>query len=237
MRAVALIPAHNEADHLVATLAAVTGVVGVIGVIVVDDASHDATEQLALEAGAIVGRLERRQRKSHGKGAALNHAIKILGEQEPFGSLDTLDAVLLLDADLGESAEQAAVLLSALEEKAADMAIACFPPANGNVGLGKVKRLAHSTILELGGFETQAPLSGQRALTTDCLKAVLPFADGFGVEVAMTVRALRANKRLVEVPTTMKHRASDNSLQGYLHRGRQYLDVARTARKLYQSFY
>ena len=227
MRVAALIPARNEADRIAATVLAVSCLESVVGCIVIDDASRDETERCAREAGAVVGRLPFNQ----GKGAALNHGCKMLETLAPFGPLESLDAVLLIDADLASSAEQAVVLVSALGE-GVDMAIAGFPPAAGKAGFGMVKSLAHQAILELGGFDAQSPLSGQRALTIPCLKAVRPFADGFGVEVDMSIRALWAGMYLVEVPTTMTHRASGSNLRGFMHRGRQFFDVDRTVRKL-----
>lgn len=226
MRVVALIPARNEADRITQTLQALYALDHLVGCIVVDDASRDATGKRAQEAGALVARLPFHQ----GKGAALNHACEMLEVLKPFGPLDSLDAVLLIDADLASSAQQAETLIAALQE--ADMAIAGFPPAVGKAGFGMVKSLAHDAILEMGGFEAQSPLSGQRALTIPCLKAVHPFAEGFGVEVTMSIRALWAQMRLVEVPTTMTHRASGRTLRGFIHRGRQLLDVERAIRKL-----
>ena len=227
MRVVALIPAHNEADRIAATVVSAGSLDGVVGVIVVDDASRDETRKHALEAGAVVARLPYHQ----GKGAALEHAAALLAELTPFGPMESLDAVILIDADLASSTHQASVLLAALKN-GADMAIAILPPPNSKVGFGRVKKLAHETILELGGFDAQAPLSGQRALTIPCLKAVRPFAQDFGVELAMTVRALWAGMQLIEVPTTMAHRSSGNTVRGFLHRFHQYLDVAQTAREL-----
>jgi hypothetical protein len=41
------------------------------------------------------------------------------------------------------------------------------------------------------------------------------------------VRVVRAGGRVVEVPTTMSHAATGRDLAGFLHRGRQFLSVAR----------
>ena len=227
MRAVALMPARNEADLIATTVSAVLSLDSVVGVIVIDDASDDETQQRAEEAGALVRRLACHQ----GKGTTLEHACNMLEILAPFGALESLDAILLLDADLGSTAAQAAALLSALED-GADLAIADFSPAAKKAGFGLVKSLARKAILELGGFEARSPLSGQRALSPKCLKMVRPFAPGFGIEVAMSIKALWAGMRLVEVPTTMTHRASGRTLRGFLHRGRQYFDVLRTVRSL-----
>jgi glycosyltransferase involved in cell wall biosynthesis len=231
MRAVALIPAHNEADMIETTLSALGSLPQIAGIIVADDASSDETASCAERAGAVCSRLAFQQ----GKGAALEHACALLTEQLPFGPLENIDAVLLIDADVGTSAAQATTLLEALAA-GYDMAIAGFPAPTKKAGFGIVKRRARATILKLGGFEASWPLSGQRALSLACLKAVRPFASNFGVELALSVRALWAGMRLIELPTTMTHRASDRSLQGFVHRGRQYLDVSKTARTLRREF-
>ncbi|MCL2819182.1 MAG: glycosyltransferase family 2 protein, partial [Actinomycetia bacterium] len=80
-------------------------------------------------------------------------------------------------------------------------------------------------------FVSQAPLSGQRALTRECLDTVLPFASGYGAEVVLTIRALQAGFRVLEVPTTMHHAATGRDLAGFIHRGKQFVDVWIALRK------
>ena len=59
---------------------------------------------------------------------------------------------------------------------------------------------------------------------------MLPFAPGFGMETAMTIDALRAGLRLVEVELPLEHRATGRTPAGFLHRARQLRDVMRAAR-------
>jgi glucosyl-3-phosphoglycerate synthase len=47
------------------------------------------------------------------------------------------------------------------------------------------------------------------------------------VEVAMTMDALRAGLRVVEVEVDLRHAATGRDLAGFLHRGRQARAVAR----------
>ncbi|MDI6844336.1 MAG: glycosyltransferase family 2 protein [Anaerosomatales bacterium] len=216
MRAAVVIPACNAENTIGATVRAAAAIEGVAQVIVVDDGSTDATARLAEEAGASAIRLAR----NRGKGAALNEGIRRL---DP----DT-EAVVLLDADLGETAVEAAKLLRPLADAAADLAIAVLPSPPRSGGIGLVKRTARWGIRRLSGYDATAPLSGQRALTRQALDAVTPFASGFGVEVAMTVRAARAGLRIVEVPVAMTHRATGRDFAGFAHRGKQFVDVVRT---------
>lgn len=208
-----LIPAYNEGERIAATVLAARTITGVTRVVVVDDSSSDDTAQLAEEAGAKVIRLW----SNVGKGAALEAGA---------ARIENADIVLLLDGDLGETAAQGALLLEPVLAGTTDMAIAGFPRPSGKAGFGFVKGLARWGIRTMGGgWESQAPLSGQRALTGECLAAVRPFATGYGVEVALTVRALRAGLRLVEVPTTMTHAATGRDVRGFIHRGRQFVHV------------
>ena len=211
---VALIPAHNEEMRIVQTIKAVQGIPGVSRVVVIDDGSRDETAQLAVDAGARVIRAYR----NVGKGPALEHAAK---------QHEDADIVLLLDADLAETATQAHLLLEPVLSDEVDMAIARFPKPAGKAGFGLVKGLARFEIRRAGGKDNdfEAPLSGQRAVTRECLDSIRPFARGYGVEVMLTVRALRAGYRVAEVPTTMTHAATGRNLKGFLHRGKQFRDV------------
>jgi hypothetical protein len=56
---------------------------------------------------------------------------------------------------------------------------------------------------------------------------VLPFAHGFGMEMGMTIDAVRAGHSVVEVELDLDHRATGRTLGGFLHRGRQLVDFVR----------
>lgn len=214
MRVSVLIPARNEADRIADTVVAALGIPGVTQCVVIDDASADDTALIAEQAGAKVVRLV----NNVGKGAALEAGASRVADS---------DVILLLDGDLAGTASQGALLLEPLSQGLADMAVAGFPRPEGKAGFGLVKRLARFGISTMGGgFIANAPLSGQRALTRACLDAVRPFATGYGVEVALTIRALRAGLRVIEVPTTMSHAATGRDLKGFIHRGRQFVHVS-----------
>jgi glucosyl-3-phosphoglycerate synthase len=109
----------------------------------------------------------------------------------------------------------------------ADLAIADLPPQQGAGGFGLAMGLARQGMARVTGRRMSEPLSGQRAIRWEALPAVLPFAPGFGVEVAMTMDALRAGLRVVEVEADLRHAATGKDLAGVLHRGRQARAVAR----------
>lgn len=215
MRVVVLIPAHDEADRIADTVLAARDVAGVDEVVVVDDGSSDDTASRAGSAGARVVRLAR----NIGKGAALDAGLASLDGRP--------DVLLLLDADLGASASEAAALLRPVADGSADMTIARFPRPAGKAGFGLVKGLARWGIARLGGgLRVSAPLSGQRALGAAAIRTAAPFAFGYGVEVALTVRAARAGLRVLEVETNMEHAATGRDAAGFAHRGRQFAHVA-----------
>lgn len=222
MTVVTLIPAHDEAERIVATVETTAGVPGVDTVLVVDDGSSDGTAALAEAAGARVLRLP----VNVGKGAALDAGYALVR--------DEADVLLLLDGDLGATAAEATSLLGPVTRGEADMTIATFPKPTGKAGFGLVKGLARAGIRALGSrrFSPAAPLSGQRALNRRALDASTPFAFGYGVEVALTVRALRAGLRVIEVPTTMAHATTGRDAAGFAHRGRQFAHVARALARL-----
>jgi hypothetical protein len=179
----------------------------------------------AESAGAEVLRLL----TNNGKGAALDAGLANVREDA--------DVLLLLDGDLGSTASQGSLLLQPVLRGEADMTIAAFPKPRIKAGFGLVKGLARVGIRTLGGragraFEATAPLSGQRAMTRACWERVTPFAFGYGVEVALTVRALRGDQRVAEVTTTMGHAATGRDVAGFAHRGRQFVDVAGTLVRL-----
>jgi glycosyltransferase involved in cell wall biosynthesis len=213
-RVVALVPAHDEGDLVGATVRSLASLPVVEEVVVIDDGSLDGTAAVALAAGATVLRIPQRI----GKGGALEGALR---------RLPPADVWLLADADLGETAVCLEPVLAAVVEGGADLAVALLPPQVGG-GLGSVRRFAARAIALLSGFEAEQPLSGQRAVRGDALARCRPLAHGFGVETAMTIDAVRAGLRVLEVPAPgLSHRSSGRSLAGFAHRGRQGLDIAR----------
>jgi hypothetical protein len=94
-------------------------------------------------------------------------------------------------------------------------------------GFGIALGVARWAVKHLTGLELAAPLSGQRALRGQVLPAVTPFAQGFGMETAMTVDAHRAGFSVVELELDLEHRPTGRTLRGFAHRARQLLDIVR----------
>jgi hypothetical protein len=94
-------------------------------------------------------------------------------------------------------------------------------------GFGVALRFARWAIHDRCGFTANAPISGQRAMRIEVLRATLPFADGWGMEVGMTIDAVRAGFRISEIDLDLAHRATGLTVRGFLHRASQLRDFAR----------
>jgi Glycosyl transferase family 2 len=94
-------------------------------------------------------------------------------------------------------------------------------------GFGLVVGLARWGVRRLTGRTLAAPLSGQRAMRRPVWERVGGPEGGFGAETGFDIDALRAGFRVLEVPTAMAHAATGRDLRGFLHRGRQFVAVAR----------
>jgi len=219
-----ILAAHNEADRIAATLAALERAFEGARVFVSDDGSTDGTATIARDAGATVVSSE----TVIGKGGAMTRAAHRLLEHldaEPDGA-DPV--VVLCDGDLGDSAARLSPLAHAVAGREADLAVAAFARRVGG-GFGLALGYARRAINRRCGLQTGAPISGQRAMRASTLRALLPFAHGFGMEVGMTIDAVRAGLRVVEVEIDLAHRPTGKTLGGFLHRGRQLLDIMRAS--------
>jgi glycosyltransferase involved in cell wall biosynthesis len=216
-RLAVVVAARNEADRIGATVAALRSTFPGAALWVADDASTDGTAELAMRAGAqVVSR-----GRPHGKGANMTAASEAALSAEPPPEL-----VLLCDGDLGLSAGRLAPLVEAVEHGECDLAVAAFSSRVGG-GFGLALRFARWAIRRLCGAETAAPISGQRAMKTEALLETLPFADGYGMEIGMTVDAVRAGFVLGEQELDLQHRSTGRTVSGFSHRAVQLRDFAR----------
>jgi glycosyltransferase involved in cell wall biosynthesis len=216
----AIVAARNEADRIGATVQALQAAFPGARVWVADDASEDGTAEAALAAGAeVVSR-----GRPHGKGANVSAAAE--------GALSVAVPpryVLLCDGDLGASAAQLAPLVEAVRRGECDLAVASFARRVGG-GFGFALGFARWAIRRRCGLKTEAPISGQRALRAEVLRTALPFAPSYGMEIGMTIDAVRAGYELREYELDLEHRATGRNLAGFLHRARQLRDFARVYR-------
>lgn len=212
-RVVALVAAFDEEESIARTVKALAGIDSISEVVVIADGSTDRTAEDAVGVGARVLVASRRL----GKGHAIDSAL------DPVGPADVY---LLVDGDVGETAAETSALLEEVLAGRLDLAVGVLPPLEGG-GFGLVKAFSRWAIRTISGFDPEAPLSGQRAVTRESLQACRPLASGFGLETAMTIDAVRLGYRVGEVPVDMRHRPTGRTLAGFAHRASQGLDILR----------
>lgn len=211
-----VVAARDEADRVGETVAALRQAFPKAAIWLADDASTDGTAEVAMAAGArVVSR-----RRPHGKGGNVTAAA-----EAALSDGSSPEMILLCDADLAWSAAALGPLVEAVERSECDLAIAAFGQRVGG-GFGVALGFARWAVRRLCGFEARAPISGQRAMRVEVLHATLPFARGYGMEIGMTVDAVRAGYRVGEYELDLTHRATGRDLRGFFHRGRQLLDFA-----------
>jgi glycosyltransferase involved in cell wall biosynthesis len=212
-----IVAARNEADRVGETVKALRAAFPAAAIWVADDASTDGTADLAMAAGAqVVSR-----GKPHGKGANVTAAAEAVLSASPLPGL-----ILLCDGDLGASAGHLAPLVEAVQRGECALAVAVFARRVGG-GFGLALGFAGWAIRRHCGFDARAPISGQRALRIETLRTTLPFAPGFGMEIGMTVDAVRAGYRVGEYEIDLEHRATGRTAAGFRHRAVQLRDFVR----------
>jgi glycosyltransferase involved in cell wall biosynthesis len=216
---VIIVAARDEADRIVATIEALEEAFPGARIVLADDASTDGTSDLALSRGAEV--ISRRRR--HGKGGSMTAAAATVA---PLAELGDPPVFLLCDGDLGASARELPRLVAAIDTGECDLAVAAFARRVGG-GFGIALRVARWAIEQRCGYRAGAAISGQRAMRADVLRAVMPFAAGYGMETGMTIDAVRAGYRVREIELDLEHRATGRTLRGFAHRARQLADFGR----------
>jgi glycosyltransferase involved in cell wall biosynthesis len=212
-----IVAARNEADRIGLTVDGLTRAFPGAEIWVADDASGDGTAEVALTHGArVVSR-----GRPHGKGANVTAAARAAlgGAGEP-------ELALVCDGDLGDSAAQLGGLVEAVASGDCELAVGAFRHRVGG-GFGIALQFARWAIRSRCGYEAGAPISGQRAMRGQVLRELLPFAHGYGMEIGMTIDAVRAGYEVAELELELEHRATGRSLAGFAHRGRQLRDFAR----------
>jgi glycosyltransferase involved in cell wall biosynthesis len=211
-----IVSAYQEAERLPATLRALRTAFPGARVVVADDGSTDTTVELAREAGVEVIEAGRTIGKGGAMTLAAEHVLADVSSGDP-------PLFVLCDGDLGETARELPALADAVRAGSCDLAIAKFARRVGG-GFGIALGFSRWATRRRGGVELEAPISGQRAMGADVLRAVLPFAPRFGMETAMNIDAARAGFRITEVELNLTHRATGRTLGGFLHRARQLAD-------------
>lgn len=212
-----IIPAYNEEEKIADTINAIKSAADV-NIIVVDDKSTDNTVQIVKELDVEVVEMPVNGGKGKAVKAGLEHSkAHIKG---------------LIDADLGTTASEVEKLIEPILLDRADFTIARFGKARRKGGFGLVKGLAAWGVKKFTGEEITTTLSGQRIYRREVIDSIEYIPDDFGIEIAMTVYALKNGYRLEEVDVDMTHSETGRNLAGFKHRGKQFYDILKTIIKL-----
>jgi glycosyltransferase involved in cell wall biosynthesis len=162
---------------------------------VVDNGSTDGTAEIAASHGARVIHESRR-----GKGFAMRTA---------FRRIDA-DVYVMVDGDDTYPAESAEVLLAPIREGRADMTVGSRLMKGTASEFRALNRLANwfypFVIRMLVHVRLTDVLSGMRAMTREFVEGVPLVAQGFEIEVELTVKAAERHFRIAEVPIDLRPR-------------------------------
>jgi glucosyl-3-phosphoglycerate synthase len=186
MRISVCVPARNEAPTIAAVVAAAVQREIVDEVVVIDDGSTDDTAELAAAAGARVEH-EADVLPEAGPGAGKGNAL-----WKGLYACDG-DVICFLDADLrnfrGECIDQLCAPLTADEDVMLVKAFYTRTFEGAPTGGGRVTELVARPVLSLlfpKLADVDQPLGGEYAARRSALE-VLPFVEGWGVELALLV--------------------------------------------------
>jgi glycosyltransferase involved in cell wall biosynthesis len=191
MRAVALIPAFNEA----ATIRdVVTGLVRAVDrVVVVDDGSSDRTGALAREAGGQV----LTHQANMGKGRAIRTGLEALA-----GSGFT--HVLVLDADMQHLPSEAPRLLDSAARTGADIVLGVRQFGRDGMPAARyyANRIGSRALSSFVGVRLDDTQCGFRAFRLPALRGLRLRSRGYEIETEMLVKLARRGARIATVPVT-----------------------------------
>jgi glycosyltransferase involved in cell wall biosynthesis len=193
------IPCHNEATTVSAVVQAFRKALPKATVYVFDNASTDASAQLARKAGAEVRRVA-----ALGKG----HVVRAV-----FDELEE-DVIVVVDGDDTYFADDVHALIAPVLAGEAEMTVgerlAAASPANMKRVNQFGNRLIVGYINRLFGTKFRDVLSGYRAVNRRFVESVPVLTSGFEVETEVTLAALAEGLRVVEVPVRYRSRPEDS---------------------------
>lgn len=217
-----IIPAYNEESRIKDTLDNIVDIDLIDEILVVDDGSKDNTSKVLENYNNPKVKFFV-QNPNQGKGKALEKGLKMLDDKS--------EIVVFLDADVGKTSSEVVKIIKPVINGECDVAIAKFKPATKKGGMGFVKRLAKDSVYEMTGVELNASISGQRAFKREVIEKFDTIPDGYGVEVGMAIDILKWGYTMKEYIVDMSHNETGRDLNGFIHRGKQYLHIKKIVKQ------
>ena len=213
VRAVAIVPTYNEADNIEVLCRSIRAHAPAVGILVVDDSSPDGTADIAQRLGCEIGDLVvlRRPEKS-GLGAAYRAGMR--------AAIDGgAEICVQIDADLSHDPAEIPALVSAVEH-GVDLAVGSrYVPGGITENWPRkrkwLSRWGNRYASGVLGLAINDATAGYRAYLSDALEKKMDFesvrAEGYGFQVEMTHRLVRAGGKIVEIPITFRDRTAGTS--------------------------
>jgi dolichol-phosphate mannosyltransferase len=212
VRVAVIVPTYNEAGTIVTVCERIRAALPDSEIVVVDDASPDGTADLAREVGQRLGDIVVLDRAGKdGLGAAYRAGFALAIERGA-------EVCVQIDGDLSHDPVVLPALVANVEH-GADLAIGSRYVPGGITENWPWRRQALSRwgnryAAGVLGLAVNDATAGLRAYSVDALKR-MDYAtvdtEGYGFQVEMTHRLVRAEGRIVEFPITFRERTVGES--------------------------
>jgi glycosyltransferase involved in cell wall biosynthesis len=207
VRATVVVPTYNEIDNIERLCREVLAAAPEVQILVVDDGSPDGTADKAEELGRELGHITvMRRTEKNGLGNAYRAGLRR-------AITDGAEICVQMDADLSHDPAVLPALLANVEH-GADLAIGSrYVPGGRTVNWPRRRRMlsrwGNRYAAGVLGLAINDATAGYRAYASTALERMqfeTVKADGYGFQVEMTYRLLRADGKIVEFPITFQDR-------------------------------
>jgi glycosyltransferase involved in cell wall biosynthesis len=216
VRVTVVVPTYEEADNVESLCRGIRSALPDAHILIVDDASPDGTARIARELAAELGDLEVLERRDKsGLGSAYRDGFR--------HAIDTgAEVCVQMDADLSHDPEMLPALVANVE-LGADLAIGSrYVPGGRTVDWPWVRRSlsrwGNRYAAGVLGLAVNDATAGYRAYSSVALERMgfdAVSAEGYGFQIEMTHRLVRAEGKVVEFPITFRERtAGESKLSG-----------------------
>jgi hypothetical protein len=190
-----IVPCYNEELTIASVIADFHAELPNATVYVFDNNSTDRTAEIAAQAGAVVLH-ERRQ----GKGFVVQSMFRVIDA----------DVYIMIDGDATYPASEVRRLIAPVARREADMVVGSRLHTDSNSKFRQLNLLGNrvflSTLNTVFHVRLTDILSGYRVFSREFVKTVALVGGGFEVETELTIKALEAGFRVVEVPVDLSQR-------------------------------